>query len=105
MIQTHILLDPRSNLFKNLNKRGFITDDRKSIFIWLLSKPNIGELIEITSYSIKEKKFSTFLNNRNASIVVRILDLQQTHSHLKTDKIGIDLLVLKCVEDVSLNWL
>jgi len=104
MIQTHIILDKKTPLFKNLKKRGFTKGYSDTIFIWLTNKPNIGELIEITARSTRDEDFGLFLENRNKSIVLRITDLAQSHTHLKSDKNGIDLLYLKCYED-SVDWL
>jgi hypothetical protein len=104
MIQTHIILDQNTSLFKNLKKRGFIREYNNAIFIWLKNKPSIGEIIEISSRSTNDEKFYTFLENRNKNIILRITDLAQSYTHLKTDKEGIDTLVLKCYED-SVDWL
>lgn len=106
MIQVRIHLDEKTTLFKNLKKRGFINCDYKNtLFIWLKLKPCIGELISIDAYCVDDAEFKTFLCNRHKNIVLRITDLCQNYMMLKSDKEGINCVHLKCVEDVSVNWL
>jgi hypothetical protein len=103
MIQTHLILDKKTTLFKNLKKRGFL-DFQDSIFILLNNKPSIGELIEINSYSTSNEEFKKFLSYRNKSIILRITDLSQTHFNLARDKMWLDILKLKCYEE-SADWI
>ena len=107
MIHVRIHLDEKTPLFKNLKKRGFIDCDDNTLFIWLKSKPCIGELISINAYSVHNEEFQRFLINRNKNIVLRITDLCQNFMHFKSDRDGdsIERLSLKCIEDPSVNWL
>lgn len=105
MIQIRIYLDEKTQLFKNLKKRGFLDEYKNTLFIWLKLKPCIGELISIGASCVDDEKFKTFLNNRNKNIVLRITDLCQRHMRLKSDRDGIDCISLKCIEDDTANWL
>jgi hypothetical protein len=105
MIQTHIHLPKSSYLFKTLKKKKLLeTDRRESLFIWLNYKPNIGELIEIGSYNVKDENLRDYLHYRNKPIIVRIIDLVQDYTPLKSEPIGITVLNLKVYEDDSVNW-
>ena len=106
MIQTHIHLPKSSYLFKTLKKKKLLyPSSGESLFIWLNYKPTIGELIEISSHNVKDKKLRDYLHYRNKPIIVRIIDLKkQDYMPLKSEPIGITVLNLKVYEDNSVNW-
>ena len=104
MIQTYIHLPKSSYLFKTLKKKKLLENYRESLFNWLNYKPNIGELIEIGSHNVKDDKLREYLHYRNKPIVVRIIDLKQYYTPLKSELGGITVLRLKVYEDDSVNW-
>lgn len=98
MIQTHIHLPKSSPLFKTLKKKKILKDVGDSLFIWLYYKPNIGELIEIGEYNVKnEDDAKSYLRHRKKPIIVRIIDLKQYF--IPTPSGGITVLNLKVYED------
>lgn len=104
MIQVKIHLDKKSTLFKNFKKRGFIDKSDDSVFIWLGMKPCIGELIAISSYCVDDKNFQRYLQNKNDNVYLRIMDLCQRHMMLKSEKEGINVISIKCIEEIPSNW-
>jgi IS1 family transposase len=105
MIQTHIHLPKSSYLFKTLKKKKLLEDNKsESLFIWLNYKPNIGELIEISCYNVKDEDFQNYLYYRKKPIIVRITDLVQSYFPLINNPIGATVLNLKVYEDDSVNW-
>lgn len=85
MILTYIHLNKSTYLFRTLKKRGFLEHWNDALYIELVHKPNIGELLDIgTQSNHRAKKFRQYLLNRNKAIILRIDDLMSS-SIITTD--------------------